>query len=873
VPQNSRLLALSISIVLLSPVAHALSDWNCSADADGGWVCSGSTEPAAAEPIAPPPRPGMHEPPSKTPAENPTTSVVVSADEIPIAKSTAPASIPKVLPEQTDRPSAGVTATPLPSQLEQEPAVVETTAAAPGSEEKPAGDPPDTDIDLLTDADLDRGLNWNQCYPWSNPAPLSFEPPQGEETLIEAGGMVLRQKEDTVLLDDRAEVRAGSRMMEADEILYDRGAATLDASGNVYFEQQGLRFSSQSAHFDLDRKQGELRQVEYRVVDQGARGKAESAEIESADLTHFKGISYSTCRPGNNDWLLQAEELDIDRAEGTGVARHAKLRFKGIPFAYLPYASFPIDDRRKSGFLLPSIGTGDRSGFDIATPYYFNIAPELDATLTPRYLSKRGFMLGGEMRYLQAKHRGEIRAEILPDDQEVAAGENNTRGAFSYQASGNPAPRWGFDANLNYVSDNQYLDDLGNSLAVTSTRQLERRGDVTYTGDGWDVLGRVQYFQTVDEDISSSNRPYTRLPQLLLNLDKPRQAMGLRYLLRTEYVNFDHSDDNKVKGHRFDIQPGVSLPLTRPWGFFTPQASVRYTGYNLENQTPGESSNPDRTLPTLSLDGGLYFDRYTTLFDTALTQTLEPRLFYLLTPYENQDDLPDFDTSAVDFSFASLFRENRFSGSDRVGDANQLTAALTSRTLSDSTGAELFRASIGQIYYFRDREVRLLSGATPLDDSSSPLVAELAARMSDDWSTRASIQWNPHKDSSQTEKGAFSLLYRDSDQRVANLSYRFTDTLVEQTDISGRWPITPRLGVVGRWTYSLLHETTMLGFAGFEYDSCCWRVRLLAQQLLTSVDDEPLNTVMLQFELKGLASIGHEVDDYLEDSILGYHAN
>ena len=685
--------------------------------------------------------------------------------------------------------------------------------------------------------------------------------------------MVLSQEENTLLLDGRTEVRSGSRMLEADEIFYDRGEATLDASGNVYFEQEGLRFSSQSAHFDLDAKQGELQQVEYRVVDLGARGSAESAEIESADLTHFKDISYTTCRPGSNDWLLEAKELDIDRAEGIGVARHAKVRFKGVPFAYLPYARFPIDDRRHSGFLLPSIGTGERSGTDIAVPYYFNIAPELDATLTPRYLSKRGFMLGGELRYLQEKHSGELRAEILPDDREAIDGENSTRGALSYQARGNPAPRWGFDVDLNYVTDNQYLDDLGNSLVVTSTRQLERRGDLTYTGDGWDALGRVQYFQTIDDDIPTSARPYTRLPQLLFNLDKPRQAMGLRYLLRTEYANFDHPDDSKVKGHRFDIQPGISLPLTRSWGFFTPKASVRYTGYNLENQTPGESSNPDRTLPTLSLDSGLFFDRYTTMFDTPLTQTLEPRLFYLYTPYENQDDLPDFDTAFVDFSFASLFRENRFSGSDRVGDANQLTAALTSRTLSDSTGAELFRASIGQIYYFRDREVQLLTGLPEQDDSSSPVVGELAARMGDDWSTRASIQWNPHKDQSQIEKGDASLLYRDDDQRVANLSYRFTDKLVKQTDISGRWPITPRLGVVGRWTYSLLHNTTMLGFAGFEYDSCCWRVRLLAQQLLTSVDDEPLNTVMLQFELKGFASIGHEVDDYLEDNILGYHAN
>ncbi len=721
-------------------------------------------------------------------------------------------------------------------------------------------------------ANIDRGLNWNQCYPWPRPAPLSFSPAPTQQMLIDADSAVLEQTKDQITLEGDVQVRGTESMMEADSAIYERTAETLDAKGNVYFERPGLRLTAAQAHFDLSSNQGDLKQVSYRLSDQGARGDADSAWIESRDLTHFKQIDYTTCKPGQNGWLLQADELDIDKASGVGTARHAKLRFKGVPFLYLPYASFPIDDRRKSGFLFPSIGESDRSGTDIAVPYYFNIAPNMDATFTPRIMSKRGLLLGGEFRYLQQKHQGRLRAEILPDDREVEDDAENTRGALAFESSGNPAPGWSFDVDINYVSDNNYLDDLGDSLAVTSTRHLERVGQVRYTGSDWSLLGKTQYYQTVDDTIQTSNRPYSRLPQLLFDLKKPRQTYGLTYHLRSEYVNFEHSDNDKIKGHRFDFQPAVTLPLIKRWGFLTPKASIRYTRYTLENQVAGVEDDPDRFLPTFSLDSGLFFERNGSWLGKAIVHTLEPRLFYLYTPKENQDDLPNFDTSDVTFSFASLFRENRFSGSDRVGDANQLTAALTSRILSDRTGAELLNLSIGQIFYFRDREVQRTTGAADTENSSS-VVAELAAEIGWDWSLRSGIQWDPHASNDNVENGSFSLRYNDDSEKVFNAEYNYTRDSVEQTDLSARWPINNKWGVVGRWTYSHLFEETVQTFAGIEYDNCCWRVRLIGQQLLTDVEEEPVNSVLLQFQLKGLGGWGKADDSFLERNISGYQVN
>ncbi|MCW8891258.1 MAG: LPS assembly protein LptD, partial [Sedimenticola sp.] len=289
-----------------------------------------------------------------------------------------------------------------------------------------------------------------------------------------------------------------------------------------------------------------------------------------------------------------------------------------------------------------------------------------------------------------------------------------------------------------------------------------------------------------------------------------------------------------------------------------------------ENQTVGLNDSPSRTLPTLSIDSGLYFDRSTSWFGNSVTQTLEPRLFYLYTPKEDQSDIPDFDTSNNGFSFANLFSENRFSGPDKVGDANQLTTALTSRNLSAETGEELFRASIGQIFYFRDRDVQLQSSGAVVNEDSSSVVADVSAKLSTNWRMQAGIQWNPHASQNETENSAFGLHYLDDKQRILNLTYRYTNGSIEQTDLSGRWPISSKLHAVARWNYSILHGKTMESFAGIEYDSCCWITRFVMRDYRSDANSEGNLAMFLQLELKGLTSLGDKIDQFLERGILGY---
>ncbi|OOZ37826.1 hypothetical protein BOW51_00685 [Solemya velesiana gill symbiont] len=710
---------------------------------------------------------------------------------------------------------------------------------------------------------IDQGLNWEQCSPDKGFDVPPLSPLPDNLTHASADGLEFQRDNEIAIFTGNVVVREGDQLVEAEHIRYDKTSDTLEAKEGIYFEQPGLRITGQKATMQLEEHSGEIEELEYRLLDKSARGSAKLAQLENSDRSHFQQVNYTTCRPGNSDWLIEAEELHVDKATGVGSAKDAKLTSKGVPLFYVPTITFPVDNRRKSGFLIPSAGYGDKTGLDVEIPYYFNIAPNMDATLTPRIMTDRGLMLGGEFRYLAEWHEGEIKAEILPGDQNVSPGIDENRGSFSYQAKGAPADHWSFDVDINHVSDDEYLNDLGKSLAVSSQKKLERRGDLKYNGDGWFARLRLHDYQIVGDD----PKPYAKLPQLLIELDKPNQAAGLTYHLHAEYVYFDKSD--AVHGSRLDLQPGISLPMRRPWGYLTPKLSARYTSYSLEDHT-GPNDIPSRTLPTFSLDGGLFYERTTSWFGNATIQTLEPRLFYLYTPEEDQSSLPDFDTSEYDFSFASLFRENRFSGSDRVGDANQLTLALTSRQFSDESGEELFRASIGQIYYFRDREVQL-SGPTQTDDSSA-LVAEVDTKLGQNWRARAAVQWNPHNDE-EVEKSALSFHYNDENERIFNFAYRFSEDLIEQTDLSARWAVGSHTHLVGRWNYSLRDNTTMEVFGGLEYDSCCWNTRVVLRQHRTDADEEPDLGIFLQLELKGLTGFGEKIDEFLERGILGYQAD
>jgi LPS-assembly protein len=545
---------------------------------------------------------------------------------------------------------------------------------------------------------------------------------------------------------------------------------------------------------------------------------------------------------------------------------------RGVPVLYTPYLSFPIDDRRKSGILVPTIGTSEDNGFDVTVPYYWNIAPNIDATFFPRYMSDRGGMLGTELRYLTPRQRAELYAEIIPEDSKFEG--RSPRWGFRVDHRARYSSRWSSTVDYNAVSDDEYLEDFGNNLDLTSTRNIQRLGDLIYQGDGWSLLTRLQDFQTVDASVLPRNRPYGRLPQVRLNTSQYDLDFGIQLGAGVEYNYFQHN--NKVHGHRAAAQPYARWPMRKSYGHLTPQVNLYLASYALNQQDVEKSDSPAFAIPSLNIDGELVFERTVQWFDQESLQTLEPRIYYLYTPLKDQDDIPVFDTAELSFSYYSMFRPNRFSGSDRIGDANQLTLGLTSRTLSMETGYELLRASVGQILYFKDREVQI--SGLPEEENTSAISGLLSARLLQDLTGRASFEWDPNQDTDRSRKRALELHYETDDNRVLNLVYRFDigtseATRYEDTDVSFRLPVTSQVQVVGRWYYSLLYSETVEAFAGIEYGQCCWRMRLLGRHLKNKSESAGSNTVMVQVELAGLGSIGNQVDKFLERGIYGYHAD
>ncbi len=723
-------------------------------------------------------------------------------------------------------------------------------------------------------AQIDHDIDWQSCtlpgIPASSTEMSIDDSATNLPVEVAADAAVGRLEPEQVVFSGNVVLTRGVARMQADELLLNRTTGEIDARGAVLLSQPDIRIAGSTAHYQLATGQGRIEQASYRVPAMRARGDAASAEYLGEGRSRFTDISYTTCRPGSSDWLLSAEALELDQAEGLGSAQHASLRFLGVPILYAPTFTFPIDDRRRSGLLIPAVGYSSNTGFDLSVPYYLNLAENYDLTLTPRLMSKRGVLLGGEFRFLTESTNGTFAAEYLPNDRE--RGGNDARGSLSLQTHTQLDVRTEGAVRMGYVSDSAYLEDLGDSLAITSSTHIERAGEMRYHGDTWELLGRVQGFQTIDDAISLADRPYSRLPQLRIDLQNPDGLSGTTYHLAAEYVNFYKRDS--VRGHRIDLFPALSLPLRRTWGYVEPKVGARYTAYQLTDQTAGLSDSPSSLNGMFSLDSGLFFDRGTSYFGNAVTQTLEPRLFYLYVPSERQADQPVFDTTEFDFSFDNLFRENRYNGPDRFGDANQVTLALTSRLLADDSGVELLRASIGQILYFEDREVTL-PGEPVDDDSTSAVVGELAARLGGNWQTRAGIQWDPQDGSGgNIDQALAQLSYRDTEQRVFNVGYRLRHGITEQTDLAAIWPVSDKVSLIGRHNYSLRDKRLLEALAGIEYrGSCCWRTRALLRQYTDSTGNDHNLAFLVQLELNGLGRLGNDIDQTLERGIYGYRTD
>jgi len=738
-------------------------------------------------------------------------------------------------------------------------------------------------------------------------------------------------------------LRKGGMQVESDEARLYQQESKGEVSGNVRLRDEGLLVVGDHAEILLDNGEAQVDNAEYVMHRGHVRGSALTAKREETAIIRLKDGTYTTCEPNSNAWTLKGKNIKLNPTTGVGEATNVTLRVKDLPVFYTPYIRFPIDDRRQSGFLMPSIGSSS-SGFTAQTPYYFNLAPNYDATLYPTYMADRGLMMEGEFRYLTKSGSGQVGGAYLDDNdnrRKKQSGYQRQRWMYSWQHQGGLSSRLMSEVDFTDISDPYYFQDLQTSLGIRQPDFLNKRGTLTWRGDSYSLRLNAHAFE---RSTISDTTPYDRMPQINLDGVLPYRPQGLNLTYSAEYTRFQRSlrrgsftnksgkqqtwyDEyihglDRADGDRIHLEPGLNLPMESTWGYLKPSVKLAYTRYDLSLDSMGKAqmiadgkhydSTPDRSVPISSLDGGLYFDRNVSWFGKSFRQTLEPRLYYLYVPYTNQKDIPVFDSGEHVFSYASLWRDNRFTGRDRIGDANQLSLGVTNRWIEEN-GFERQRISFGQMFYFEDRRVQLPNvNYKQRPDSKtrvSPYALEYVYRFNYDWRLTSELNWDP--DTGQTRSGNMMFHYQPADnpQKIINVGYRYRKDVmrynsasgtwdygtdygtpgdanyiknyykIDQHDISTIWPLFPRWSAIARWQYDYARSRTLDAFAGFEYDNCCWKLRAINRywigynedNLNPNKNDQTDQGIFFQVVFKGLGGVaGSKVDSFLTQGIEGY---
>jgi LPS-assembly protein len=709
-------------------------------------------------------------------------------------------------------------------------------------------------------------------------------------------------------------IRQGDRQFKADRV-------DVDSHKNIK-GQGGVDYTDPIVHIlgaggDYSPTGGaDFKDAQFQLLQRPARGSAQTMNLTPEGILNLKEVTFTTCPANDKSWILSAQDIKLDTRAKVGEAHDAKIEFKGVPILYLPWVSFPLGDERKSGFLYPLIGNNSRSGVEIATPFYWNIAPNMDFTAQPIEYSRRNIDLGGDFRYLEPSSHGELLWHYLPDDSVFGGSRSDVRLRNTAELADNLR----FLVDAENVSDSQYFQDFSQGPEGTSTAFVERRAALSFRNDHWRIDGVAQQYQTIDNTLVEANRPYAQVPSLTATADYGwGPGSLLHYGLDAEVTNFDRDVSHIanctvpvgivtpcVTGWRMDFMPTASLNLGGAGYFVRPSVAYRVTQYELETTQPGVDKSPSRSLPIASLDTGLQFER--DLGAAANRKlTLEPRMLYLYAPYRDQDKLPVFDTALPDLVPVELFRNNRYVGADRVSDANQVAMGVTSRLLDGHDGRQFLAMTVGQIYYFQTPRV-VLPYEVPQTGTRSDTITQFTINAFKNWNSNIALQWNPQ--ASEFERADVNIQYKPAGDKVINLAYRFergtihpasqcniddatgtaTNLLTaaqysqagicgfEQVELSGTWPIAGHWNVFGREVYSLQDKQPLESFAGFEYGSCCWRVRFGARRYISrrpltaqSTEAGPQDTAAwLQLELTGLASVGSASDTFLIDEIRGY---
>jgi LPS-assembly protein len=738
------------------------------------------------------------------------------------------------------------------------------------------------------------------------PAPPKHTTPPGI-VLSENDHLIHIDSDDAMLdadghaaVNGRVTVRQDARTVAADSMNYDYKTGKMSVKGGVDFEDPKIRIKSDTGIYDTVGG-AEFDKANFQILDRNGRGVARELTVHPDGRVALAQVRYTTCPVGNEDWMLQASSIDLDTSGQEGSAHHVLMRFKNVPIFYTPYISFPMGDERKSGLLFPSFGHSGTNGYQLEVPYYFNLAPNYDLTLSPGILSARGIQLGAEFRYLTAGSHGQVEASFLPDDRQ----RHFDRNYFHITDTTDFETGLRFDADVATVSDSNYFSDFAVGSEQTSVTFLERRAEFLYYDDVWRIRGQLQNFQTIDILLYDFERPYSRVPRVEAEGLYPVPNSHLEFALNAEATNFVHERPTDAPavvstptGVRLDVSPEIRWSNRGAGYFFEPAVGYHFTQYDLQNAGLGAPSTPTRSLPYGRLDAGLVFERDAGAAGQR-TQTLEPRMVYSYVPYRNQTELPIFDTAVPDLNLTELFRTNRYVGDDRIGDANQLAVGLTTRLFDHVSGAQYLSATVGQIRYFSIPRVTIPEDILRLESglpvTGLPLVNPLAwpglfvtpaappgsqALPGQAYATpncqlganapgcqvgvitpgQIGVQ-NPASDivgeialtgykhlslnlnyqwnpyTSHTDKEEIEVQYRPDSTSVVNVGYRFQQGILRQYDGSFAWPIGGHWNAVGRWVYSLADRTTIEQIAGFEYKSCCYRIQVVQRRYLRRVSD------------------------------------
>lgn len=750
---------------------------------------------------------------------------------------------------------------------------------------------------------------------------------------IKADPPVLYKINGNVEFQNGVTITQPGRLLYADQAIITPNLQTgkldaVSAEGNIRIAQPGELLLAKSMQANLVDHQASVVDVEYliRVGEASpallasfpsennttdftgfAHGSASSVTQATEKQFSLQNATYSTCAPDVHTWQLDADRIDIDQNTGRGVAHHTVLKFYGLPVFYLPYFDFPTTNQRQSGFLYGNVMSSSQSGLALSIPYYFNLAPNYDYTLTPTIYSKRGILFDNSFRYLTQKSTGNIDYQFIPVDRE----DNNAwRYSYTLNDTTNFNENWNANLNYNAVSDDNYLQDF--DVFSASQVLLNRSFNLNYQSTHWDFTGLLQSYQIINTSLTTPNRPYNQLPALNLVGEYPNFLGPLSFSLGSNYTDFTKSaatpfETPPVESQRLNIQPTLSLPLTESYGYLTPSVSYYSTHYRLTNAAVNgfPTNTPAIDVPVTDVDSSLYFDRGFSWHNQNYSQTLSPRLFYLYVPYQNQNDVPVFDTTIVPFSYSQLFTTNRFSGYDRMGDANQLSYALSSN-INNANGQQIMSGGIGQIWYFANREVSLCEtdpgapSCVPIEnpyynERFSDVAAYFTYNVNTSWSLTVNATYNPA--TSLLDSQEYGISYTPNDTDVINLSFqnnRQNYSLLSTAQIlagtspprssiinpSFVWELTPKWAAFGNFNYSIENNGPVTEFAGIQYSSCCWAIRLGDYRYVVNnnpntpnvLTGEMSNAIMLQFLLKGLGNVsaGQSTDSLL-NTIQNYH--